>query len=115
MRARVFRVVAVLGLYGITVLALAFLHANALALSAALVAVIVVTACVWRRPGDMWFIATGLLFGPVAEAIAISRGAWTYAAPDFFGIPVWLSPAWAAAVLLTKRLAEALRALCGRD
>ena len=47
--ARLFRLFAVLGLYGLTVTALAFLHEEREVLTGALLALIVVTACAWRH------------------------------------------------------------------
>lgn len=40
-----------------------------------------------------------MFFGPVAEAIAIAFGVWTYGNSQFAGIPLWLSPLWGIAAL----------------
>ncbi|MBE5727955.1 hypothetical protein IHE50_00880 [Candidatus Parvarchaeota archaeon] len=34
------------------------------------------------------------MLGAVAEMSAISAGAWSYTAPDFFNIPLWLFVLW---------------------
>jgi hypothetical protein len=41
----------------------------------------------------------GFFFGPLAEVVAIHAGAWTYAAPQFFGMPLWLPFLWGSAVI----------------
>ncbi len=44
--------------------------------------------------------AFGFIFGPLTEAFAIRTGAWQYAMPSFFGIPVWLPFLWGCAALI---------------
>lgn len=41
----------------------------------------------------------GFVFGPIAEALSIAAGAWSYANPQFFGVPVWLPFVWGAATV----------------
>lgn len=50
-----------------------------------------------------------VVWGPLAEAVAISFGAWTYASPQFFGIPFWLAPLWGLAGLFIVGVYDALR------
>lgn len=40
-----------------------------------------------------------MIFGPIAEAIAIAFGSWTYSNSQFMGVPIWLSPLWGIAAL----------------
>lgn len=40
-----------------------------------------------------------LFFGAIAEIVAIHFGAWSYAVPDFAGIPYWLPFLWGFAGL----------------
>ena len=51
----------------------------------------------------------GALFGPLAEAVSVWRGGWTYSDPDLFGVPVWLPVGWGLACLILKRLSETVR------
>lgn len=55
-----------------------------------------------NRTFNWRYIKTSLLamvFGPVAEAIAIAFSTWTYSNSQFGGIPIWLSPLWGIAAL----------------
>lgn len=42
--------------------------------------------------------------GPIAEAIAIYFGVWTYTNPVFIGVPMWLPFVWGNAGLYIIRL-----------
>ncbi|MFA5351960.1 MAG: hypothetical protein WC304_01620 [Candidatus Gracilibacteria bacterium] len=55
------------------------------------------------------FILGGLL-GSLTETICIYFGAWSYASPQFLGIPLWLPIVWGiAAVIITRGVAKLLR------
>jgi len=41
----------------------------------------------------------GFVFGPLAEAICIAAGMWTYSEALFIGLPAWLPFAWGNASL----------------
>jgi len=41
----------------------------------------------------------GFVLGPIAEALSIAAGAWTYTLPQFAGVPVWLPFLWGATTL----------------
>ena len=45
-------------------------------------------------------MAAGSLLGPVCEAMPVAAGAWVYARPDLFGMPVWLPLAYALFAVL---------------
>jgi len=45
-------------------------------------------------------MAAGSLLGPVCEAMPVAVGAWVYAQPDLFGMPVWLPLAYALFAVL---------------
>ncbi len=98
-------------LFSISVATTAVLHERG-AIVALLLAVCAFVA--WRldpHPEDGLTLLAGAIFGPAAEAAAVWRGAWTYAHPDFLGIPLWLPVGWALAILLLNRLSEAVRDL----
>ena len=56
------------------------------------------------------FICVGVS-GPLAEAIAIYSGLWTYASPVLLGVPVWLPLVWGNAGLYIIRMSSFLRSL----
>lgn len=43
-----------------------------------------------------------MLFGPLAESIAIYAGVWTYTTPVLLGFPLWLPFVWANTGLFIK-------------
>lgn len=105
------RVIRSLALYGVAISALAFLYGSPYLLAGILFALTIVTLLVDRSANDVYFPVFGFVFGPLAEMLSISQGGWSYTHPDFMGIPVWLPFGWGLAVLLVKRLAEAVAAL----
>ena len=46
----------------------------------------------------------GAFFGSIAEAIAVSSGAWYYKNPSFIGIPIWLILLWGIASVYIVRI-----------
>lgn len=57
-------------------------------------------------------LTLGALFGSLGEITCIYFGAWKYAKPDFFGIPLWLPLAWGFGVILLDEISEDLLRLC---
>ncbi|MES2134690.1 MAG: hypothetical protein V4449_00390 [Patescibacteria group bacterium] len=51
----------------------------------------------------------GFVFGPATEILAIRAGAWSYAEPSFFGIPLWLPFLWGSATLLLVSMYRILK------
>jgi hypothetical protein len=51
----------------------------------------------------------GFVFGPSAEALGIHAGAWSYARPDFLGIPAWLPFVWGNAALFIMNASDFVR------
>jgi uncharacterized membrane protein YoaT (DUF817 family) len=76
----------------------------------ALIALLVVTAvAIFRiRPNATSVVvyATAFVFGPAAEAMSISTGAWQYDSNHLLGIPVWLPFVWGNAGLFILNMAE---------
>jgi hypothetical protein len=105
------RVIRSLSFYAVAIAALAFLYTTPYLLAGILLGLTIVTLFVDRGPNDIYFPVFGFVFGPMAEILSVSQGGWTYTHPDIFGIPIWLPFGWGLAVLLVKRLAEAVAAL----
>jgi hypothetical protein len=85
---------------------------------AALIALLLVTAAaIYRiRPNASSVVvyATGFVFGPAAEAVSITTGAWEYDSTFVFGVPVWLPFVWGNAALFIQNMAELWRSLLTR-
>jgi hypothetical protein len=77
---------------------------------ATLVALLIffVAAIFFHTKEDVIFYVCGMILGPLAEIICVNQGAWTYTAPTFLGIPLWLPFVWGFAFLIAKRIKEAL-------
>ena len=58
-----------------------------------------------RRRDIVPFVA-GALLGPIMEAVVIRTGAWQYAHPTAFGIPVWLPLLWGLTALSLVRISR---------
>lgn len=54
---------------------------------------------------------TGFVFGPLAEAVSISTGAWEYDTTHLLGVPVWLPFVWGNAALFIQNMAELWKSL----
>ena len=81
----------------------------------ALIALLLVTAAaIYRiRPNATSVVvyATAFVFGPAAEAMSITTGAWEYDASNFLGVPVWLPFVWGNAGLFIQNMAELWKSL----
>jgi hypothetical protein len=96
-------------LFAGSVAAMALLYPQGYLLAGLLV---VFSILAWRldpQPEDGFTLLGGAVFGPAAEMVVVWRGGWSYAHPDFLGIPIWLPVGWAFACLLLTRLSEAVR------
>ena len=96
-------------------LATLFLTAVLWRYPAALIALLVVTAAaIYKiRPNATSLVvyATAFVFGPAAEAVSITTGAWAYHSNDFLGVPVWLPFVWGNAGLFILNMAELWKSL----
>lgn len=52
--------------------------------------------------------AVAFIAGPLAEALCIYFGAWSYNTPHILGVPIWLGMVWGAAGILFANLAVRL-------
>lgn len=81
----------------------------------ALIALLLVTAvAIYRIRPDATSIvvyATAFVFGPLAEAVSITTGAWAYDSPQLLGIPIWLPFVWGNAGLFILNTAELWKSL----
>jgi hypothetical protein len=100
------RIVSSLALYPTGIVCLSLLYENTLVLTGVLLVLTAIALGIDRRPGDVWILIGGAVLGPVAEAVAVACGAWTYTVPDALGLPLWLPVAWGLATLLIKRITE---------
>jgi hypothetical protein len=82
---------------------------------AALIALLLVTALAIHtiRPTatNVVVYMTGFVFGPIAEAVSISTGAWEYDTAHLLGVPVWLPFVWGNAALFIQNMAELWKSL----
>lgn len=81
----------------------------------ALIALLLVTAAAILRirpnATSVVVYATAFVFGPAAEAVSITTGAWAYDSPNFLGVPVWLPFVWGNAGLFILNMAELWKSL----
>lgn len=74
--------------------------------TAAIVGLYLIRFSFWRKKGDTAVYLVGAVLGPSTEIIATRLGIWTYAAPSFLNIPLWLPFAWGFAAVLFVRIAQ---------
>ena len=55
--------------------------------------------------------ATAFFFGPAAEAVSITTGAWAYHSDNFLGVPIWLPFVWGNAGLFLLNTSELWKSL----
>ena len=60
-----------------------------------------------ERKTVLVLLASGAVLGPVCEALPVASGAWSYARPDLFGMPLWLPLAYALFAVLVAFAARA--------
>ena len=59
----------------------------------------------WRLKNFAFYFAM-LVGGPIAEAVAIYFGAWTYTNPIIIGVPIWLFFVWGNTGIYVVKLKE---------
>jgi len=55
---------------------------------------------------DVVAFCIGAILGPSMEMIAIRGGAWQYARPSFFGIPLWLPLLWGLTAFAMQKITQ---------
>lgn len=91
----------------VAILSLVFictLYGHPYILLLALTALSAVFLLLHKKMAYLYVFAITAFFGPLAEAVAIYFGAWTYAIPQFIGIPVWLPVLWGLAGVFIVRV-----------
>ena len=82
---------------------------------AALIALLLFTAAaIFRiRPNATSVVVyvTAFVFGPLAEVVSISTGAWAYDSNHLLGVPVWLPFVWGNAGLFILNMSELWKSL----
>lgn len=67
-----------------------------------------VRLALWYERADLWIFAVGAVHGTAAEIVATRAGVWSYARPEWLGVPAWLPFAWGLAAVLIVRMAQNL-------
>jgi hypothetical protein len=94
-----------------TLLLTAVLWRYPVALTALLVVTAVAIYTIRPNATSVVVYATAFVFGPTAEAVSITTGAWEYDSNNFLGIPVWLPFVWGNAGLFILNMAELWKCL----
>jgi hypothetical protein len=90
----------------LTLIIPSFLWSNQILSSVLLILVgLLMLSIDWRYKNLVFYLVV-LISAPMAEAIAIYFGAWTYTRPVFIGIPIWLFFVWGNAGLYVVKLKE---------
>ena len=95
-------------IFAFAVLLLVLSWTNNLLATGLIIGLFLIRFCFWRKEGDVAVYLVGAILGPVTEIIATRLGIWTYAAPSFLNIPLWLPFAWGFAAVLFVRIAQNL-------
>lgn len=95
-------------IFGLAILLLVLFWRNNLLATFAVVGLFLIRSCFWREKGDFAVYLVGAVLGPFTEIIATRLGIWTYAAPSFLNIPLWLPFAWGFAAVLFVRIAQGI-------
>jgi len=82
------------------VLATALFHQYPLSLTILLCATAAAFLAITPHPRGWIVFLFASLMGPASEMVAVSSGAWHYAEPFVWGVPLWLFPLWGCAALL---------------
>src|SRR3972149_11446135 len=83
------------------ILVSAYFFNNSL-LTILLLTVWLIGARFWYKKHDIYFFLVGAIAGPAGEIVAINFGAWSYANPSAYGIPLWLPILWGLGVVFIK-------------
>ena len=97
----------VLAVYALALAAIAAFHTQTLICLAALSSLVCLCALRWRQRRDLILGFTGSILGPAVEWFAVQSNLWTYAHPDFGGLPLWTIPMWWMFPVTAVKLIEA--------
>lgn len=97
----------VIGIYVIAVSLISLLWQSPVILALCFISISLLMLLKWHAKSDLLLYFLAFTLGPIAEMILVYIGVWKYAEPVFF-IPIWLPFAWGIAMLIIKKLSEAL-------
>jgi uncharacterized membrane protein YoaT (DUF817 family) len=109
MRKAVRRLLAGIFVIIVGMLMISFLYREVLALTLLLIILSLLALRLARfKKKDICYYIAGAITGTFVEIVSIHFGTWSYAHPTFLNIPLWLPPAWGLAVLVVRKMAEAV-------
>ncbi len=65
----------------------------------------------WHEKDDILFFLIGCAAGAIVEIICVHFGVWSYSAPYFLGIPLWLIPGWGVYLAVLNRVEKNVKKL----
>jgi len=93
-------------LFIVGIMIISLFYSNNILVSILLIIIWAMAIKLWHQKHDIYFFIAGAIAGPIGEIICIRFGAWQYANPSFFGIPLWLPLAGGFVIMLIKRISE---------
>jgi uncharacterized membrane protein YoaT (DUF817 family) len=99
MKSSIYRALAFYTLAVLSLIIPCFVSSNAYVVSGLLVLISIGMLYLIWDANILKVYAVAFVFGPLSEILAIHQKLWSYAAPSFFGIPLWLPFLWGTAAL----------------
>ncbi len=65
----------------------------------------------WQSKTNSLVYLTGFVWGPLAEQLCVSAGAWTYAYSNILNLPVWLFFVWGNMAILLYQSGNLIKRL----
>ena len=96
------------GYLAITLL-LCLASAHQLAIAALFVVVLVARLVLVRERGNLWFVAAGMLLGPLTESWLVHCGIYQFSEPMIGNLPLWHPVYWGLIVLYLRPMVRATR------
>jgi hypothetical protein len=94
-------------------LSVVFLFRYNFILTLVLIFISILALILWRSKSNFLLYILCGFGGMVMEAIVVGSGAWTYAFPNFIGIPYFLPFLWGITGIFIKEFSDFLRELLG--
>lgn len=69
-----------------------------------IIVITLTTLTLYHNKDDLVFFIIGVLFDGLGEIMAVYFGAWTYAQPELWGIPLWIPIFWGTSFVLMRRI-----------
>ena len=93
-----------LSLMAVAMLSITFLWVSPYILLLPLSVVTILMLAIERHRSAVYIFIFAFVVGPVSEVFSLPYGAWIYANPQVFGVPVWLPFMWGIVALFLNRL-----------